>query len=211
MFGGKDLVGLNAGVLYFRVHNWTVDFLVETLRYSSNPPKDDQAFLDWQEQTAMAYLLKRPSTGSEGRSYREGNVFIPREWINSYVNFDKERRKKGDMLLHFPGMGEARYPDMAKWLDITGRTPNEWEVPLEQTEYPERVSQFWNQFRTVRDALKSAEEGIRHAPQGTPTSARAAAASLLKIALEEFTHMPEFIQQRLDELQAAVSQETKQG
>ena len=52
-------------------------------------------------------------------------------------------------------------------LNITDRTPNEWEVPLEQTEYPEKVSQFWNLLRTARDAVKRAEEDICHAQQGT--------------------------------------------
>lgn len=46
--------------------------------------------------------------------------------------------------------------------------------------------------------------------QPSPTSARAAAVSQLQIPIEEHTDMPEFLQQRLDELRAAVRQETKE-
>lgn len=208
MLSAKDLVGLNVGVLFFRVHKWTVDFLVETLTYSWYvPEEEDLAFTYWPEQEAMARILKRPSTGSEKRAFREGNVYLPREWINSYHQYDEERRKKGDMLVHFPGMKEDRWPAMADWLNIIEHTPNEWEVPLEQTDYPEMTSQFWDKFRTARDIVKGAEEDIRRAPQGTPTSARAAAISQLKIALQEHADQPELLQQRLDELRAAVSKE----
>ena len=211
MLSSKDLVGLNVGVLFFRVHEWTADFLVETLTYSHYvPEEEDVAFKYWPEQEAMARILKRPSNSSEKRAFRDGNVFLPREWINSYEQFDKERRKKGDMLVHFPGMKEDRGPAMTNWLDIIERTPNEWEVPLEQTDYPERTAQFWERFRTASEAVKSAEEDIRSAPQGTPTSARAAAVAQLKLAIQEFTDMPDFVLQRVDELRAAVRQETKQ-
>jgi hypothetical protein len=208
MISAKDYTDLNVGVLFFRVHRWTVDFLVETLTYSSYvPEEEDHAFTYWPEQEAMARILKRPSTGSEKRAFREGNVYIPREWINSYHEFDKERCKKGDILVHFPGIKEDRWPAMVDWLNIIEHTPNEWDVPLEQTNYPKKISQFWERFRAARDAVKSAEEDIRLAALGTPTFTRAAAISQLKITLQENADNQELLQQRLDELRAAVSQE----
>jgi hypothetical protein len=207
MVSSKDLVGLNAGVLFFHVHRWAVDYLTETLAFSYHLPEDDARFENWPEQEAMTRLLQRPSNGSEGQAYREGHLYLPREWINSYYNYDMERRKKGDWLLHFPGMKDERWPAMGEMLNTTDLAPNEWEVPLQDTDYPAKLAQYWDRVRTVRAAVKSAEQAIKHAPAGTPISARAAAVSRLYITLQEHADETELLQQRLDELRTAVSEE----
>lgn len=201
MVSSRDLVGLNAGVLFFHVHKWTVDFLTEALAYSYHLPEEDARFANWPEQEAMTRLLQRKAESkSEGPIYRQGHVYMPREWINSYYNYDMERRKKGDMLVHFPGMKETRWPAMAELLNITKDSPNEWEVPCNQTDYLVKTTQFWDSFRKARDSIKSAEEVIKHITPGTLDSACTTAVSQLKIALEENMDMPDILQQRMEEL-----------
>jgi hypothetical protein len=206
MVSSKDLVGLNAGVIFFHVHKWTVGFLTEALAFSYHLPEEDTRFTHWPEQEAMTRLLQRPAniSKSEGGSYRQGHVYMPREWINSYYNYDMERRKRGDMLVHFPGMKDDRWPAMAELLNLTEHITNLSEVPLQQTDYPENISQFWDRFRRARDMIKSAEEYIERDPQGSPTSA---AVAQIKIALQENADMPELLQQRIEELHAALSED----
>src|SRR5258708_5030340 len=164
MVSTRDHNGLNAGILLFRVHLWTVNFLTETLGYPLFLPDDDLG--PGLEQEAMVRVLNKSSTVPQGRRYREGNVYIPRTWINTYEFHHAYEGKKGDMLVHFPGLEDAKSPHMADWLKIIESTPNEWEVPLNQTDYPAKVYAFWNQFRAARDAANSVEEDIMIAPEG---------------------------------------------
>jgi hypothetical protein len=202
MVSTKDQNGLNTGIVFFHVHPWTVNFLVETLGYPLYLPESDLGFSADQE--AMARILNKSSAGPEGRGYREGNVYLPRSWINTYEWHHAYEGKKGDMLVHFPGLEDARWPHMANWLNITESTPHEWEVPLEHTDYPTKIVEFWNRFRTAKDAANSAWEDIMLSPEGTLTSARSTAIAQLRIALQEHADEPELLQQRLDELRAAV-------
>lgn len=111
------------------------------------------------------------------------------------------------MLLHFPGIEVDRWPAMDEWLNITDHTPDEWDLPLNQTQYPEKVSQFWDKFPIVCNAVMAAEESIRSSPPRTPTYARSTAISDLKVALQENADRREALQTRLDQLHAAVSKE----
>ena len=206
MISTKDQNGLNTGIVFFHIHQWTVDFLIETLSYPLHLPDTDLGVSADQE--AMSRILKKSSGGPEGRGYREGNVYLPRSWINTYEFHHAYEGKKGDMLVHFPGLEEARWSHMANWLNITERTPHEWEVPLEQTDYPGKISKFWETFRAVKQAANIAEDSVMHAPEGAPTSARLAAIAQLRIALQEHADEPELLEQRLSELRIAVSQET---
>ena len=206
MVSTKDHNGLNAGILLFRVHLWTVNFLIETLGYPLFLP--DHNLGPGQEQEAMVRVLNK--SAPTGRSYREGNVYIPRTWINTYEFHHAYEGKKGDMLVHFPGLGDAKSPHMADWLKKIETMPNEWEVPLEQTDYPRKVAAFWKQYRAAWDAAKDNEEEIKKAPEGASTSARSAAIKQLKLALGEHSDNAEVLKQRLDDLQAAVKKETGQ-
>jgi hypothetical protein len=205
MISSKDHNGLNTGILFFHVHLWTVDFLIETLGYPLYLPDVDLGVLV--EQEAMGRVLSKSSTGPEGRGYREGNVYLPRPWINAYEWHHDYEGKKGDILVHFPGLEDAKWPHMAKWLNIIESTPHEWEVPLNQTDYPAKLDAFWNKFRAARDAANSVEEDIMIAPEGTSTSARSAAIAQLRVALQEHADEPDLLQQRLDDLRAAVKRE----
>lgn len=205
MISSKDHNGLNAGILLFRVDLWTVNFLVETLGYPLFLPEDDLG--PGLEQEAMARILNKPA-GRNKQPYREGNVFIPRTWINTYEFHHAYEGKKGDMLVHFPGLGEAKSPHMADWLTKVESTPNEWEVPLDKTEYPKKVAAFWKQYRAAWEAAEAAEEEIKKAPASTSTSAKVAAVKELKVVLGESPGDSEILKQRLDDLHAAVKKET---
>jgi hypothetical protein len=36
------------------------------------------------------------------------------------------------------------------WLDIIELMPEEWEIPLEETEYLNQTTAFWTRLRTAR-------------------------------------------------------------
>jgi hypothetical protein len=206
MISSRDQNGLNAGILLFRVDLWTVNFLTETLGYPLFQP--DKELGPGQEQEAMNRILKRPAASEQKRPYNEGNVFMPRKWINTYEFHFAYEGKQGDMLVHFPGLEDDKSPHMADWLKRLETTPNEWEVPLEKTEYPKMVAAFWKQYRAAYDAAKAAEEEIKKAPEGTPTAARVAALELLKTALTEFADDSDTLKQRLDNLHDAIKKDT---
>lgn len=206
MVSAKDQNGLNTGILFLHVHAWTVGFLTATLGYPLWHPDEDLGFSADQE--AMARLLRLCTGGPEGRGYCEGNVYLPRPWINTYEWHHAYEGKKGDMLVHFPGLQDARWSHMADWLDVVEKNPRQWEVPLEQTDYPGKIAGFWDRFRAARDAANSVQEDIFLAPQGASTEAREAAVAQVRDALQEHADEPELLQQRLGELRAAVSRET---
>lgn len=201
----KDQNGLNTGIVFFHVHEWTINMLVETLAHPLYLPEIDLGRSADQE--AMARVMKKMSGGPQGRGYAEGMAYLPRPWINTYEWHHAYEGKKGDMLVHFPGLEDDRWPHMANWLDIVEKTPLEWEVPLKDTGYVELTRDFWSKFRTARDIANSVQEDIWLAPAGSSTSMRQDAVGNLRLALQEHADEPEYLQQRVDELKAAVKAE----
>jgi hypothetical protein len=206
MVSSRDHNGLNTGIVFFHVHPWTVDFLVEVLGHRLYLPEIDLGVSADQE--AMARVLKKSSDGL-GQSYRDGNVYLPRPWINTYQFHHGYEGKRGDMLVHFPGLDDDRWPHMSKWLTIVENTPHEWEIPLEKTDYPEKMATFWKQYRAATNIIKATEQEIKQAPSGVSTSARSTAIMQLKLALQEHADEQEVLKQRLDDLYAAVKKETE--
>lgn len=198
MVSTKDHNGLNAGILIFRVHLWTVNFLVETLGYPLFLPNENLGA--GLEQEAMARVLQK-------KQYREGNIYIPRKWINTYEFHHAYEGKEGDMLVHFPGLGDAKTPHMTEWLKRIESSPNPWEVPLDKTDYPGRVEAFWKLYRSGWDIVKKTEEEVKKAGEKATTSARSAAAAELRTALEEHSEDVELVKKRIEEIKAAIKKE----
>jgi hypothetical protein len=211
MVASKDHNGLNTGILFLHVHAWTVSLLVETLAHPLSQPEVDLGRSADQE--AMARLLQKTTGGPDGHGYKNGLVYLPRLWINPYERLDAYEGAKGDMLVHFPGLEDARWDHMARWLDTIETTPGEWEIPLEQTDYPNRTTTFWTQFRAARDEVNRIRKQLQSAAaaslHGTvPATARGAAVSRLENALEENADDLDLVRQRLDELHTVVDAES---
>jgi hypothetical protein len=207
MVASKDQNGLNTGIFFLHVHPWTVSMLVEALAHPLYRPEIDLGRSADQE--AMARLAQKTTGGPDGQGYKEGVVYLPRPWINTYEWLHAYEGKKGDMLVHFPGLEEARWSHMEKWLDIVEQTPLEWEVPLDQTDYPNKTTVFWTQFRIARDTANRVEKDLQSAAAASENTgtARSAAVARLRNALQEDADDLDLVQQRLEELYAAVETE----
>ncbi|KAL4753661.1 hypothetical protein BDW72DRAFT_190869 [Aspergillus terricola var. indicus] len=141
MVASKDHKGLNTGIFFLRVHEWSVRFLIETLAYPIyNPGVDLGLQVD---QSAMEKVLNQSS-------YREGVTYLPRTWINTYEWAHAYEGKRGNMLVHFPGLEEKRWEHMEAWLDLVERGVGGWDVPAQETWYLEEGGRFWKRVQEAR-------------------------------------------------------------
>ncbi|KAJ9266752.1 CAZyme family GT34 [Paecilomyces variotii] len=196
----KDQNGLNTGIFFLHVHPWSVDMLVEAIALPLYQPDIDLGTNP--DQLAMALVFNQIDGGPSGHGYKDGVVYLPRPWINAYEWSHAYEGKKGDMLVHFPGMQEERWTHMSNWLDIVEMTPQKWEVPFEETEYPNRTNQFWAQYRTSRDVALRVEKALDEQPSNAAESTRTAISSLWK-ALQEEADNSHVVRQRLESLEEA--------
>lgn len=179
--------------------------LVEALAFPLYFPEWDLGFSA--DQAAMAAIMTKTTVGPKGEGYADGMVYLPRPWINTYEWVHAYEGKKGDMLVHFPGLQEERWPHMEKWLDIVETTPLEWEVPLHETAYPDLTREFWEKFRVARDLARKVERELSTAKPDTTVAAREEAVKALRDALRQHADEPEFLQERVDALQAAIEKD----
>lgn len=134
----KDRNGLNTGIFFIRVHEWSVRFLSKTLAVPLfRPDVDLGASAD---QQAMAYLINETD-------FRANTTFIPKQWVNAYVD-DFER---GDMILHFPGLMERDW-HMKHWLNQIERSNGraEWRMPQDRMPQARQVKDFWKRVKGCR-------------------------------------------------------------
>jgi len=151
-----DFNGLNTGIFFLRVNAWSVTFLLETL---AMPLYDSDADLGRSaDQEAMARVLNKTTGGPDNRGYRRSVVYVPRSWINMYELEDGFEGKPGDMLVHFPGLEEARWKHMADWLDLLDARPEAWDRPLKQTAYWNTTRAFWEEYRSSLELVSEIGE-----------------------------------------------------
>lgn len=126
----RDHNGFNSGVFFLRVHETALKFLIATLSIPLWKPDLD---LGWYfEQGAIATL-------SERSPWKEGIVWQPKHWWNTY-DFEV---KKGSLLLHLPGQtDDVRVPKMSEWL---GKIEKEekWAVGLGDMPLEGEIEAFW--------------------------------------------------------------------
>ncbi|KAL3492772.1 cytochrome P450 [Aspergillus germanicus] len=197
----KDHKGLNTGIFFLRVHPWTINLLTETLAFPAYNPSID---LDIQvDQSAMERVLN-------GSKYRDNVTYLPRTWINAYEWAHAYEGEKGSYLVHFPGLGEQRWPHMERWLDIIERTPERWEVPVDQTGYLVNTEAFWYRVGKAKgiigDYERVKEEASRKGPSPlSSTSSREReegmerAVEELRKVLREAPYEAQLLQQRIED------------
>ncbi|CAG8947378.1 unnamed protein product [Penicillium salamii] len=196
----QDHNGLNTGIMFLHVHPWTINLLTETMAYPLYLPGIDLGRSADQE--GMKRVLNKTTGGPNGRGYADGVVYLPRPWINAYEWDWAYEGRRGDLLVHFPGLEERRWPHMAKWLDIVEMTPHEWDLPLEETGYPDRTATYWSLFRSARNRIESVEKKI-HAGESMPARTVEAVGILRKVLREESDNM-DLIRKGLNALGALV-------
>jgi len=83
-----DKTGLQAGIFFIRVHEWSLNILMRALTYNYYNNK----FLKYHDQSALNNVLTELD---EFEHY----VIVPQTWFNNNYN----TIKKGDFLLHIMG------------------------------------------------------------------------------------------------------------
>ena len=156
----KDQNGMNTGIFFLRVCDWSVKYMAKTLAYPLFRPDVDLGRSA--DQVAMELVANETD-------FRDQTLYQPRIWYNTYEFHHGYEGKAGRMLVHFPGLEEDRWDHMQKWLDIVeGSKAAEWILPLENTEYPAEINRFWAELREARKAAKSAEYFIGDKPHVPP-------------------------------------------
>ncbi|KAF2211655.1 glycosyltransferase family 34 protein, partial [Cercospora zeae-maydis SCOH1-5] len=140
----RDWNGLNNGVFFLRVSEWSVEFLSAVLALRSFKPEEELRFT---EQSAMEKVM------GMGK-FEQGVVEVPPFWFNSYVpegeggegetegDEDKFGYRRGQFLVHFAGKGDKE-GEMGKWMDVLRRNRNVLEVEVEETNLGPQVEEFW--------------------------------------------------------------------
>ena len=196
----QDQNGLNTGIMFLHVHPWIISFLTETLGYPLYLPDIDLGRSADQE--SMRRVLNKTTGGPNGQGYADGVSYLPRPWINTYEWDWAYEGKRGDLLVHFPGLEERRWPHMAKWLNIVETTPGEWNLPLEETGYLNKTKVYWSQIRSAKESIVSAEKKLK---SGEAVSANTnETVSALRNTLRENSDNMELVQKQTKDLNALI-------
>lgn len=132
--GTKDHNGLNSGIFFLRVHEWSVRMMAKALAYPMFRP--DVQLGCSADQFAMELVLNETDFG---RSV----LYQPRSWYNAYEFHHGYEGEKGDLLVHFPGLEDDRWQHMQKWLDtVEGLQARHWTVALAYTKYPAQLDRY---------------------------------------------------------------------
>jgi hypothetical protein len=148
----KDVNGLNAGVFFLRVTNWSLNLLTRTMTYKHEHPDEDFAF---EEQTVLARLTE------SDEEFKGQSIYMPRTWFNAY--FDRPHESKsGYFLAHFPGNSKWH---MYEWLRVLESERDVdmkpvYNVPLQNTPYLKDIESFWNTRRRAEKAIKGFDNNV---------------------------------------------------
>lgn len=146
----KDWNGMNNGVFFIRVHEWSVALLSAAMSY---PTLNPNVPLFWPDQSALSNLL------DENEFFSRSVVYCPLRWFNAYMRSSDGSKPNpdspshlqvhpGDLLVHFPGTPRDHLiQTLSPYLEIAESHRAEWEPPLEQTGYIEETSQFWEKLK----------------------------------------------------------------
>ncbi|KAJ6779659.1 hypothetical protein PWT90_08905 [Aphanocladium album] len=198
----KDQNGLNNGIVFLRVHPWTVSMLLET---AGNPLFHPEIDLGWSaDQTSMANVLAKEEGGFDGTGYKRHGIYMPRIFFNAYQFGHGFEGDKGNLLVHLPGMTYTeKWDHMGRWLDILeGEGGREWEVSLEESGYENKTISFWNVVRDVKREIQETESAIGSMaePMAEPKAAKRDAVNKLKKVLWEEADDVDLMRRRLSEL-----------
>lgn len=179
------------------MHEWSLELLTKSIAFPLYRPDVDLGFHP--DQSVMEAVLNETEV-------RSGVVYQPRTWINTYEFAHGYEGKKGDMLVHFPGMEEQRWKHMADWLDVVETQPHQWAVDLAETDYPAKVSEYWAELGQARSMLQQAKLKIerlemqdRYEESGKHSFGRALAQ--LQFAIESDADRPGAVKTAMEELQ----------
>lgn len=147
----NDHRGLNNGVFFLRVHEWSVWLMSACLNTRTLVPDLE---LDFGDQSALQYWLNL-------EFYSNHTIHVPQRWFNAYAGYrgPKNRSfadpmqpmykvlpnsvKEGDLLVHHAGHKSLRPQRMLPWVEAAERHLSTWELELEDTNYLREINDFW--------------------------------------------------------------------
>ena len=147
----QDQNGFNAGMVMFRVHEWTVQALSEALALRQLRP---EVHIDFYDQGALKWVIEK-------KGYEEHVIYQPHSWWNSF-GLEGKPYATDAFMLHFAGVDccgqlESKGTVMERWLDILENTPEQYTEELEKTKFPKEVEDFWALARKAKKTIRKVD------------------------------------------------------
>lgn len=142
----------------FRVHQWSVQMLSETLALRQLLP--DVQFQHY-DQGALRWVMER--TG-----YEEHVIYQPHNWWNSF-GLNRKPYDTDAFTLHFAGVDccgqeESKGTVMARWLDIVESNPQQYAMELEKTKLPKEVDDYWALLEKAKKTMDDVDGAENASP-----------------------------------------------
>ncbi|PSK46226.1 hypothetical protein B9Z65_5194 [Elsinoe australis] len=143
----NDLNGMNDGIFFLRVCEWSIKFMAAGLAFESYNP---DIHLRYDEQTALELLTRE-------ELWKNGTMHVPQRWFNAYHNYGTSDdippewnwklgyHQPGDLLVHLPGSADSRSALIKEWTGKIQEKPEMWNRPLKNTTYVEEIKTFWEE------------------------------------------------------------------
>lgn len=160
MLAAKDGAGLNIGVFFLRVHEWSIGLLTQTITLLRLRPelKDEERFGNNKDQESMKWLLEQPE-------FTGHIIYAPYHWFNSFHPFTwqyGEDRFIGDLLIHWAGESPDNRPKaMEEWFEKLEKEPEKHNVPLEKSYHHASIEAFWNRLRDGKRTVDEAQSLLK--------------------------------------------------
>lgn len=150
---GRDWNGLNYGVFFVRVSEWSIKFLTQVATFpQSRPDVDTSEDIDID---AMWWVLDQPEN-------QDHVAYQPRSWYNGYDLGDQGISEiyEGDMQVHLVGVDSEPRKEAAVhwWLSKIEKSPQTMHMPLAASGYPEKVQMFWEVLKTAKELLQQSQK-----------------------------------------------------
>ncbi|KAK5073247.1 hypothetical protein LTS08_004333 [Lithohypha guttulata] len=183
----NDHRGLNNGVFFLKVHEWSVWLMNSCLNTQIHVP-DLQ--LEFGDQSALQYWFNK-------ELFRNNTIHVPQRWFNAYAGyrgaptdlfadplqpsykFKENSVKEGDLFVHHAGHKSLRAQRMLPWIEVAESHLESWQLELEATTYLEEIADFWkndarNERKAVDKVQKVLEENLRKKQAAKDTGAKSA-------------------------------------
>ena len=154
----QDQNGFNAGMAIFRVCEWSVQMLSETLALRQLLPEVEIQFFD---QGALRWVMEKPD-------YVQHVMYQPHNWWNAF-GLNRHPYETDRFMLHFAGVDccgqeESKGTVMGRWLDIVENNPQQYAMELEKTKLPKEVEDYWALMKRAKKALQD-NDGAGDSPR----------------------------------------------
>ncbi|TKA23766.1 hypothetical protein B0A50_07048 [Salinomyces thailandicus] len=152
--GTHDPTGLNTGIFFLSVSEWSVNLLIDVLalpKTSSSSSSPSLASATDKDQAALQQTLTLPA-------YRAAVVYQPRAWFNTYqLSATHFEGHPGNLLVHFHDLDGDRWSSMSHYLAQISQPNSTWRVPLSLTTYESEVEEFWDRLRSAGTLLDESQ------------------------------------------------------